>query len=104
MQIEVVRDEENIDDLTHLTGTKYRDDETRHEYINTRITLYDGLIVACRTAVQSNGGAGNVEESPIYIAHVIRIVGGKKTGTRLPWNTTASTGKLWMIEESTTER
>ena len=49
MQIEVIKDEEkDIKNFAHLTGTKYCDDETRHEYINTRITLYDGLIVAYR--------------------------------------------------------
>ena len=48
----------------------------RHEYINTRITLYDGLIVAYRAPVRSNGETGNEEKSPIHIVDVIKIMGG----------------------------
>ena len=98
MQIEVVTDEKNIDNFKHLAGTKYRDDETRHKYINTRIILYDGLIVAYRAPDRSNGEAGNEEKSPTQIVDVIKMIEGKKTRTRLLWNTGASTGKLWMLE------
>ena len=43
MQIEVVTDEEEIENFRHLSGTKYRVDETSHDYINTRITLYQAI-------------------------------------------------------------
>ena len=105
MQIEVVTNEEDIENFRHLSGTRYRDDETRHEYINTRITLYDGLIVAYRAPVRSNGEAGNEEKSPIHIADVIRMMGGKENqdNTALEyWR--EHWGKLWMMEESITER
>ena len=48
LQIEVVTEVADIENFTHLVGTKYFDNETRHEYINTRITLKHGLIVAYR--------------------------------------------------------
>ena len=75
LQIEVVMDEAELDNFTHLVGTKYLYDETRHEYINTHITLYDGLIVAYRAPVRSNGETGNEEKSPIHIADVIKMMG-----------------------------
>ena len=45
-EIEFVSDEQNINNLKHLVETNYLDDETRHEYTNTRITLDDGMIVS----------------------------------------------------------
>ena len=78
MQIEVVKDEKKIDNFTHLAETKYRDDETRHKYNNTRITLYNGLIVPYRAPVRSDGEAGNEEKSPVHIADVIKMMGEKE--------------------------
>ena len=67
MQIELVKDEENINNFTHLTGTKYSDDETRHQYIHTKIIFYDGLIVADRAPVRSNGEAENEEKFQLIL-------------------------------------
>ena len=80
LQIEVVTDENDIDIFTHLVGTKYFDNKTRHEYINTHITLCDKLIVALRA---SNGGAGNKGGSPIHIT-VITMMGESGTRIRRP--------------------
>ena len=79
LQIEIVSDEADTDNFTHLVGTKYFNDETRHEFMNTRITLYDGLIVAYRAPVPSNGVTGKEEKSPIHIADVIKMMVGPGT-------------------------
>ena len=70
LQIEVVADETGIENFTNLVETKCFDDETRHEYINARITLYVALILAYCARVHSDGETGNEEKYAIHIADV----------------------------------
>ena len=46
LKIEIAKDKKNIENYMHLTGINYTDNENQQLYQNTRITLYDGLIVA----------------------------------------------------------
>ena len=77
LMIEMAKDEKNIESCIHLAGTSNTDNENQQLYQNTRITLYDALIVAYRTRVKSNGTIGNDEKSPIHIADVIETMGSK---------------------------
>ena len=76
LKIEMVSDEKNIELYMHLVGERYIDNENQMMYVNTRVVLYDGMIVAYRALLKQDGSSGNEEKSPIHIADVIEMMGG----------------------------
>ena len=72
----MVSDEKNIELYMHLVGERYIDNENQMMYVNTRVVLYDGMIVAYRALLKQDGSSGNEEKSPIHIADVIEMMGG----------------------------
>ena len=50
------------------------DDESRLEFVTTRVTAYKGLVVAYRAPMLSTGQVGIEEKSPIHVADVIRMM------------------------------
>ena len=75
LKIEMVSDEKNIDLYMHLAGERYIDNENQMMYVNTRVVLYDGMIVAYRALVKQDGSPGNEEKAPIHIADVVEMMG-----------------------------
>ena len=59
----------------HLVGESYIDDESLLEFVTTRVTKYQGLIVAYRAPILSSGSVGVEEKSPIHVAEVVRMMG-----------------------------
>ena len=74
LSFEVAKDESTVESFKHLVGERYLDDDTRMEFVTTRVSTYKGLIVAYRAPVLSTGHAGIEEKSPIHVADVVRMM------------------------------
>ena len=59
--------------LLILVGEAYTDDDTRLEFVTTRVVESKGLIVAFRAPVLADGRTGREEKSPIHVADVVRM-------------------------------
>ena len=70
---EVAPDESTVEDFQHLVGEAYTDDDTRLEFVTTRVVESKGLIVAFRAPVLADGRTGREEKSPIHVADVVRM-------------------------------
>ena len=73
LSFEIAVDESTTESFSHLIGERYLDDETRLEYVTTRVTVYKGLIVAYRAPVQT-GHVGIEEKFAIHVADVVRMM------------------------------
>ena len=81
LTFELAPDESTVESFTHLVGQSYLDDETRMEYITTRVSTYKGLIVAYRSPVLTSGRVGVEEKSPIHVADVVRMMSETNLGS-----------------------
>ena len=68
----------------HLVGMKYQDEDNQLEYQNTRVAEFKGYIVVYRAPVLGEDQRGHEEKSPIYVADVIRMMGGYRVGNGGP--------------------
>ena len=46
LSVEVAKDKSTVESFTYLVGERYLDDETRMEFVTTKVSAYKGLIVA----------------------------------------------------------
>jgi hypothetical protein len=71
----MVSDAKNIDRYMHLAGARYINNKNQMMHVNTRVVLYDGMIVAYRALLKQDGSPGNEEKAPIHIADVVKMMG-----------------------------
>ncbi len=90
LSFEVAPDVSTTELFNHLVGERYLDDETRMEFVTTRISNYKGLIVAYRAPILSSGEEG-IEEKSIHFADVVRMM----SETNLAVRESGRTGYQW---------
>lgn len=83
MQFDLVKTPSAVEDFDHLVSVKYIDNELELEFVTTRVTTHQGLIVGYRAPVLRDGKVGVEEKSPIHIADIVKMCVMSSLSTRV---------------------